>query len=74
MDEPTSGLYLAYMKQVSNEILKLHDSGKTVLIVIHDLEFIISCCNYVVHLESGKVIENYKLNQDTYPMLKEFFS
>ena len=44
-DEPTSGLDLTHMKQVAGEILKLRDMGKTIFIVTHDLELILSCCD-----------------------------
>ena len=57
-DEPTSGLDLAHMKQVSDELKKLRDMGKTVIVVTHDNEFILSCCDHVVRLENGCVAEN----------------
>ncbi len=73
-DEPTSGLDLAHMKQVADEILKLRDMGKTVFIVTHDLEFILSCCDHIVRLEKGQVVENYELNKDTGIRLRQFFT
>lgn len=73
-DEPTSGLDLAHMKQVANEILKLRKMGKTVFIVTHDLEFILSCCDHIVRLEKGQVVENYTLNKDTGAGLYQFFA
>jgi len=72
-DEPTSGLDLAHMKQVAAEILKLHDMSKTVFIVTHDLEFILSCCDHVVRLEEGQVVEKNALDKDTYLRLRQFF-
>ena len=73
-DEPTSGLDLAHMKQVADEIWKLRDMGKTVFIVTHDLEFILSCCDHIVRLEKGQVVENYELNRDTGIRLRQFFT
>jgi len=73
-DEPTSGLDLAHMKQVAGEILKLRDMGKTVFIVTHDLEFILSCCDHIVRLEKGQAVENYELNKDTDIRLRQFFT
>lgn len=73
-DEPTSGLDLAHMKQVVDEILKLRDTGKTVFIVTHDLEFILSCCDHIVRLEKGQVVENYELNRGTGIRLRQFFT
>lgn len=73
-DEPTSGLDLAHMKQVAGEILKLRDMGKTIFIVTHDLEFILSCCDHIVRLEKGQAVENYELNKDTDIRLRQFFT
>ena len=73
-DEPTSGLDLAHMKQVAGEILKLRDMGKTVIIVTHDLEFILSCCDHIIRLEKGQVVDNYELNTDTDIRLRQFFT
>lgn len=73
-DEPTSGLDLAHMKQVANEILKLRDMGKTVFIVTHDREFILSCCDHIVRLEEGQAVDNYELNKDTSVRLRQFFA
>lgn len=64
-DEPTSGLDLTHMKQVAGRLKKLRDMEKTIFVVTHDLEFILSCCNYIVRLENGKVIESYGLNDST---------
>lgn len=63
-DEPTSGLDLFHMRQVADSVKELADSGKTIVIVTHDPEFILRCCNYVIHLENGRLEENYFL-QDT---------
>ena len=73
-DEPTSGLDLAHMKQVAGEILKLRDMGKTIFIVTHDLEFILSCCDHIVRLKEGRVAENYALDKDTVTGLLQFFA
>ena len=73
-DEPTSGLDLAHMKQVAGEILKLRDMGKTIFIVTHDPEFILSCCDHIVRLEEGRVSENYALDKDTVTGLLQFFA
>ena len=52
------------MRQVADSVKGLADSGKTIVIVTHDPEFILRCCNYVIHLENGRLEENYFL-QDT---------
>ena len=65
---------LAHMKQVADEIRKLRDMGKTVFIVTHDLELILSCCDHIVRLEKGQAVENYELNKDTDIRLRQFFT
>lgn len=60
-DEPTSGLDLFHMRQVADSVKGLADSGKTIVIVTHDPEFILRCCNHVIHLENGMLEESYSL-------------
>lgn len=55
---------ISFMRQVADSVKGLADSGKTIVIVTHDPEFILRCCNYVIHLENGRLEENYFL-QDT---------
>lgn len=62
-DEPTSGLDFWHMKSVANSIRRLKEHGKTQIIVTHDPEFILFCCDYVVHLECGRIKEEYFLDE-----------
>ena len=73
-DEPTSGLDLFHMRQIADSANRLADSGKTVLVVTHDPEFILRCCDRVIHMEDGRVIESYSLHlQENREHLLEFF-
>ena len=47
-DEPTSGLDYFHMLQVSEILKKLRQSGKTIIIVTHDVELIKTACTYVI--------------------------
>ena len=47
-DEPTSGLDYFHMLQVSELLKKLRQSGKTIIIVTHDVELIKTACTYVI--------------------------
>ncbi len=58
-DEPTSGLDLENMKRVSDCANKLAENGKTVIVVTHDPEFILRCCDEVIHIENGQVQDSY---------------
>jgi energy-coupling factor transport system ATP-binding protein len=72
MDEPTSGLDYYHMIQVASQIERLKAMGRTVFIVTHDYEFILRCCDFVVHLENGRVAESYELESDGVKRLKRY--
>lgn len=63
LDEPTSGLDLAHMEQVADQLKKLKDMGRTVIVVTHDNEFILSCCDHIVRLENGCAVKNCPLGK-----------
>lgn len=56
LDEPTAGVSPKMTGQVADIITELKKSGKTVLIIEHDLPFIGSICDEVVVLDVGKVV------------------
>ncbi|MDO4269210.1 MAG: energy-coupling factor ABC transporter ATP-binding protein, partial [Eubacteriales bacterium] len=73
-DEPTSGLDLFHMRQVADVVGKVANAGRTALVVTHDPEFILRCCNYVLHLENGQIQESYSIeNSDGRKRLLAFF-
>ena len=73
-DEPTSGLDLFHKRQEANVVNQVADAGRTALVVTHDPEFILRCCNYVLHLENGQIQENYSIeDEDGRNRLLEFF-
>ncbi|WMJ88017.1 ABC transporter ATP-binding protein [Anaerocolumna sp. MB42-C2] len=50
LDEPTSGLDYANMIIVSTRLKKLADSGRIVIVVTHDKEFMLSICDRVLRI------------------------
>jgi len=60
-DEPTSGLDYRQMLAVSATLKKLAASGKTLLVITHDPEFILNSCQSVIRMEHGKIVEQYSL-------------
>lgn len=69
-DEPTSGLDLKNMLKVSENLRYLQKLGITSFIITHDFELIMECCSHILHLENGKIVDNYKINKEK---LKKFF-
>ncbi len=51
-DEPTSGLDYFHMIQVSEILKNLQKTGKTVIIVTHDVELIKNACTSVIRFGS----------------------
>ena len=71
-DEPTSGLDLNHMYRVADLIKELKRIGKTVLIITHDYEFILKCCDYVIQLDNGLVADSYRIDINSVDRLKQF--
>jgi len=71
-DEPTSGLDFYHMEKTAALLAAL--GGKTtVLIVTHDPELIVRCCDYVLRLERGGVAEQYALGEAGQQKLRRYF-
>lgn len=65
--------YLRHMQKVSENIRQLQEMGKTIFIISHDPEFIFRSCNYVLHIEKGKVADFYPLDDNWEKKLAAFF-
>lgn len=62
------------MRQVAKVVNYIASVGKTVVIVTHDPEFILRCCNYILHFEHGRIQERYSIDStDGRNRLLEFF-
>ncbi|WP_405328673.1 ABC transporter ATP-binding protein [Fibrobacter sp.] len=69
-DEPTSGLDYRQMLAVSATLKKLAASGKTLLVITHDPEFILNSCQSVIRMEHGKIVEQYPLSGNEKQLVK----
>lgn len=72
-DEPTSGLDYRHMCETSQMFNKLKGK-RSIFIVTHDPEFILSCCTHILHLEEGTLSEFYKLDRSGQQRLIGFFN
>ncbi len=54
LDEPTSGLDLQNMLKVSECIKHMAQEGMLILLITHDLEFALSTCNRILHLQKDR--------------------
>ena len=69
-DEPTSGLDLKNMMRVSENLKYLQNLGITSFIITHDFELICESCSHIIHLDDGKIIDNYNVDDKK---LRDFF-
>jgi len=71
-DEPTSGLDFHHMEQTAR-LLRSLGGKQTLFLVTHDPELIVRCCHYVLHLEGGRIKEQYALDENGGEKLRRYF-
>ena len=62
-DEPTSALDPKMTKEVTSLIQEVAESGITMLIVSHEMEFVKSLATRVIFMQDGKIIEEGSPNE-----------
>ena len=56
LDEPTSGLDAENMCLIAEALKTAVKQGKTILVITHDEEFIVACCEYRINMD--KILKN----------------
>ncbi|HVO93903.1 MAG TPA: ABC transporter ATP-binding protein [Terriglobales bacterium] len=56
LDEPAAGMNSAEKQQLMSEIVNLEASGMTILIIEHDMRFIMKLCHRIAVLNFGRLI------------------
>lgn len=59
-DEPFTGLDYPGVVQVLKEIVRLHQTGHTILLITHELEKVLAHADRLVVLERGRLVEDGK--------------
>ena len=57
-DEPTSGLDLKSMEEVGILTRSLATQGKVLLIITHDIEFMMQICTRILFIRDGEIVED----------------
>lgn len=60
LDEPTTYLDLAHQLEVLELLVKLNKEGKTIIMVLHDLNHAAHYANHLVALNNGKIVAQGK--------------
>ncbi len=74
LDEPTSGLDYRHMQQVASLLQSLAKKGRTLLVITHDPELIVSCCTHVMPMEGGRATDPYPLDKAGLARMLSFFT
>ena len=74
LDEPTSGLDFLHMQATATELKRLAARGCTILVVTHDVEFIMSCCTFIVEMQNGIIADSYLLSGNVQKLIDRFCS
>lgn len=56
LDEPAAGVNLTMLKRIEKILMDLHQKGKTLLIVEHNMPFVMSFCEKIIVLDYGTEI------------------
>ncbi len=74
LDEPTTFLDVDKELRIVDLIVNLKQLGKTVIVVLHDVNLLYRICNRVIMMKGGRVIgEGYPLRMFTPDLLREVY-
>lgn len=57
LDEPTAGLDQKSKSELINLLKSLYESGISILLISHDMDLVYNCCNKVILMHDGKVVD-----------------
>jgi len=60
LDEPFAGLDYPGVKQICKQILKLHESGNTIMVLTHEIEKMFAHATRMVIMEEGRIARDGK--------------
>jgi branched-chain amino acid transport system ATP-binding protein len=56
LDEPAAGMNTLERQQLMEEVIKLHKSGLGILLIEHDMSFVMGICEQIIVMNFGRVI------------------
>lgn len=62
-DEPYAGMFPEMVKVVSSIMKELRDSGKTVVLIEHNMELIRELCDHLIVMDAGKLLAEGEPNK-----------
>ena len=71
-DEPTSGLDRGGMERFGTLLRQMKDKVTSVIIT-HDPELILQCCTHILHVENGRILGFYPLDEEGVARMRWYF-
>lgn len=62
------------MVEVSDNLNRLKDMGKSLFLITHDPELIYKCCTYLLFIQENKVLWHRPMDDEAIKLLRVFFS
>lgn len=56
LDEPAAGMNMLEKQQLMEEVITLHKSGLSILLIEHDMSFVMGVCAQIIVMNFGRVI------------------
>ena len=72
-DEPTSGQDYNNMQKTCEQITEIAKDALCTLVITHDIEFLLNCCDRVIRLDECKVCEDYILDEEGSKRIIEYY-
>lgn len=66
LDEPFTGLDYPGVVQIIEQVLQLHKTGHTILLITHELEKVLAHADRLVILDKGRLVENGRPEEVVY--------
>lgn len=75
LDEPLNNLDMHHCVKIMKNVKKLaREKNKTIIVVIHDINFVSLYADYIIAMKDGKIVENNKKEEVIKePILKEIY-
>ncbi len=55
LDEPTYGQDRTNLEKLINLLYKINSQGTSILMITHDMDMVLNCCDRVIQLENGEI-------------------
>ena len=66
--------YRVLLQEVSDNLNRLKELGKSLFLITHDPELIYKCCTYLLFIQGSKVLWHRPMDGEAVSLLRAFFS